>query len=118
LQFVFSVKFYMLGRKRQASSMQVAIVSQACDERTRRERERMNERMKNQEIADRICRDLQWQGRRFRIGDCVALLDGKVVAVADHLDGALQALRSADPAPTRGMVVEVAPPTVDVIRSM
>jgi len=78
----------------------------------------MNERIRNQEVADRICQELQWEGQRFRIGDCVALLDGKVVAVAEDLDRALQALRSADPAPARGMVVEVMPPTVDVIRSM
>ena len=78
----------------------------------------MNERSRNQEVADCICQELQWKGQRFRIGDCVALLDGKVVAVAEDLDRALQALRSADPAPARGMVVEVMPPTVDVIRSM
>jgi hypothetical protein len=76
----------------------------------------MNERLRNQEVADRICHDLQWDGQRFRLGDCVALLDGKVIAVTEDLDRALQALRSADPDTTRGMVVEVTPPTVDVIR--
>jgi hypothetical protein len=76
----------------------------------------MNERLRNQEIADRICHDLQWDGQRFRLGDCVALLDGKVIAVTEDLEGALQALRSADPDPARGMVIEVTPPTVDIIR--
>ena len=76
----------------------------------------MNERLRNQEVADRICRDLQWHGQRFRLGDCVALLDGKVIAVTDDLDRALEALRAVDPEPARGMVVEVTPPTVDVIR--
>ena len=76
----------------------------------------MNEVRKNQEIADRICRDLQWNGRQFTVGDCVALLDGAVVAVAKDLDGALEALRSVDPDPSRGMVLEVTPPITDVIR--
>lgn len=76
----------------------------------------MNERIRNQEIAERICQDLQWEGQHFRIGDCVALLDEKVIAVAEDLDRALQALRSADPDPARGMVVEVTPPTIDIIR--
>jgi hypothetical protein len=43
-------------------------------------------------------------------------LDGKVIAVTEDLEGALQALRSADPDPARGMVIEVTPPTVDIIR--
>jgi hypothetical protein len=76
----------------------------------------MNERRRNQEIANRICHDLQWDGHRFHLGDCVALLDGKVIAVTEDLDRALQALRSADPDVARGMVVEVTPPTVDIIR--
>lgn len=76
----------------------------------------MHERLRNQDVADRICHDLQWEGQRFRLGDCVALLDGKVIAVTEDLERALQALRSTDPDPARGMVVEVTPPTVDVIR--
>ena len=76
----------------------------------------MNERLRNQEIADRICRDLQWDGQSFCIGDCVALSNGKVIAVTKDLDNALKALRAADPDSSHGMVVEVTPPTVDVIR--
>jgi hypothetical protein len=76
----------------------------------------MHERLKNQKIAERICQDLRWEGQQVRIGDCVALLDGKVIAVTEDLEMALQALRIADPDPARGMVVEVTPPTVDVIR--
>jgi hypothetical protein len=56
----------------------------------------MNERLRNQEIADRICQDLQWDGQSFRIGDCVALLDEKVIAVTEDLDSALQAFRWVD----------------------
>lgn len=76
----------------------------------------MSERLRNQEIADRICQDLQWHGQRFCLGDCVALLDGEVIAVTKDLDDALKALRAADPDPSRGMVIEVTLPTVDVIR--
>ena len=76
----------------------------------------MNELEKNQEIADAICRDFQWEGRDFQLGECVALLDGKVVAVASDLDQALQTLRRNEPDPRRGMLVEVRKPVVDVIR--
>jgi hypothetical protein len=50
------------------------------------------------------------------VSETVALLDGKVIAVTEDLDSALEALRTVDPEPARGMVVEVTPPTVDVIR--
>ena len=76
----------------------------------------MNETQLNQEAADRICQGHSWNGRRLRRGECVALLDGKVIAVAEDLDGALKSLRATDPNPRRGMVFEVAPPIIDVIR--
>lgn len=76
----------------------------------------MNETQLNQEAADRICQGLSWNGRHLRYGECVALLDGKVIAVAEDLDGALKRLRATDPNPRRGMVFEVAPPFIDVIR--
>lgn len=76
----------------------------------------MNETQLNQEAADRICQGLQWNDRHLRYGECVALLDGEVIAVAEDLDGALKSLRATDPNPRRGMVFEVAPLFVDVIR--
>ena len=76
----------------------------------------MNELEKNQQIADAICRDFAWQGREFQPRECVALLDGEVVAVASDLDQALEALRKLEPDPRRGMLVEVRKPVVDVIR--
>jgi hypothetical protein len=76
----------------------------------------MNELEKNQQIADFICRDFEWEGRQFQLGECVALLDGEVVAVASDLDQALQELREIEPDPRRGMLVEVRKPVVDVIR--
>lgn len=76
----------------------------------------MSEYERNQEAAERICRELRWNGRGFKLGDFVALLDGNVVAVTDGARDALLALRSIDPDPSRGMIVEVAAPVVDVIR--
>jgi hypothetical protein len=76
----------------------------------------MNELQRNQKLADRIVQELRADGRTFHSGECVALLDGRVVGVADDLASALKALRSIDPDPARGMVFEVAPPVVDVIR--
>ena len=70
----------------------------------------------NQQVAEQICNSPGWNGKAFRSGECVALLDGKVVAVADDLDAALRALRVIEPNPRRGMVFEVGPPVTDVIR--
>jgi hypothetical protein len=70
----------------------------------------------NQQIAEQICNGLRWNGTEFHPGECVALLDGKVVAVAKDLGAALHALRVLDPDPRRGMVFEVGPPVTDVIR--
>ena len=76
----------------------------------------MTETERNQQVADRICTSLKWDGQWFNEGQCIALLNGKVVAVADDLDGALRALRILEPNVERGMVVEVTPLVVDVIR--
>lgn len=76
----------------------------------------MNELETNQRIADRICRDFEYDAQEFTHGDCVAILDGEVVAVETSLDKALTRLRSIDPDPTRGMLLVVKPLVVDVIR--
>ncbi len=70
----------------------------------------------NQEVAELICHGGFLNGQQFRTGECVALLDGKVIAVAKDLEGALGALRALDPNPLRGMVFEVGSPVTDVIR--
>jgi hypothetical protein len=70
----------------------------------------------NQQIAEQICTAGSLNGQQFPRGECVALLDGKVVAAAKDLDSALRALRALEPNPLRGMVFEVAPPMIDVIR--
>ena len=76
----------------------------------------MTERETNQQLAEQISRAGGWNGQPRRPGEWVALLDGRVVAVADDLDGALRALRRLDPDPARGMVAEVGSRAVDVIR--
>jgi hypothetical protein len=76
----------------------------------------MTEKDINQQVAEQIRNVGQWNGTEFRLGEWVALLDGKVVAVAKDLDAALQALRALDPNPRRGMIFEVGPPVIDVIR--
>ncbi len=76
----------------------------------------MGEYERNQEAAQRICRDLRWSGRDFKVGDYVALLDGNLIAVADDPKEALRALRSIDPSIARGMILDVAASAADVIR--
>ncbi len=76
----------------------------------------MNELELNQHVAEQICHAERLNGRHFRPGQCVALLDGKVVAIAPDLDSAVNGLRALDANPNRGMVFEVRPQIVDVIR--
>jgi hypothetical protein len=76
----------------------------------------MDETSKNQQIADQICREFQWNGRQFEAGECIALLDGEIVAVAASLDQALAKLRAIEPDRSRGMLFEVRQPVMDVIR--
>jgi hypothetical protein len=76
----------------------------------------MRENDLNQQLADSICQSGTLNGRQLQRGQCVALLDGRAVAVEKDLQSALHALRKLDPNPCRGMVFEVAPPVVDVIR--
>lgn len=76
----------------------------------------MTEHEQNLRTAERLCADFAWQGRFFRQGDCVALLDGKIIAVAANPDDAIAMLRIQAPSPNRGMVVELTPSAVDVIR--
>jgi dihydroxyacetone kinase-like predicted kinase len=75
-----------------------------------------NEQERNLRIAEAVCRDFEWHGQKFREGQYLALLDGKIVAVADNADDAIAALRSLDPDPKHGMVVPVETPAMDVIR--
>lgn len=70
----------------------------------------------NSSIAQQIRTTRQWQGRSFHVGEFVALLDGRVVAVGGSLDEALEELRRQEPDPNRGMICEVGEVVIDVIR--
>ncbi len=76
----------------------------------------MSEREINQKVAVEIRTTYRLNGQDFRLGDWVGLLDGKVVAVAKDIDAAFQTVRKLDPDPHRGMILQVGPPVVDVIR--
>jgi len=70
----------------------------------------------DQRIAERLCRDFAWNGRTYREGEYVAVLNGSIVAVSDCAPGAIKALRELDPDPRHGVVVEIGQAEVDVIR--
>jgi hypothetical protein len=76
----------------------------------------MSERDVNEKVAEEICNEFRLNGQEFQLGECVALLDGKVITVAKNLGTALRALRALDSNPHRGLIFEVGPPAVDVIR--
>jgi len=76
----------------------------------------MNEKARNLRVAEVVRRDHRWAGQEFNDGDYIALLNGNVIAVAKDPDEAISALRAAEPDPRRGMVIEVHPPKVDVVR--
>jgi hypothetical protein len=76
----------------------------------------MSETERNLRVADSVCREFEWEGRIFTEGEFVAILDGEIVAVTDNPDDAIAALRAIAPSSRRGMVMEVTPPSVDVIR--
>ena len=76
----------------------------------------MTEFEQNEQIAHYICQHGNWQGRSFAQGEYVGLLDGEIVTVGADLDQVVTEVRKHDPAPDRGMVFQVAPPTIDVIR--
>ena len=78
----------------------------------------MNEHDQNRRVAEKMCQEFAWDGQPLHEGDCVAILDGIVIAVARKPDEAIASLRKADPNPRRGMVIEISRPTPDVIRQI
>ena len=76
----------------------------------------MSEHDQNRRIAEQMCQDFTWNGQPLQEGDCVAILDGNVVAVAHRPDEAIATLRKLEPNPRRGMVIQVSHPTRDIIR--
>ena len=76
----------------------------------------MSEHDQNRRVAEKMCQEFAWDGQPLHEGDCVAILDGIVIAVARKPDEAIASLRKADPNPRRGMVIEISRPNPDVIR--
>jgi len=76
----------------------------------------MSEQEINQQLADTICSRFEWNGKQFKEGECLVLLNGEVVSITDSLSDALKALRAIEPNVAKGMVLEVAEPVIDVIR--
>jgi hypothetical protein len=76
----------------------------------------MSEHEINQKVAEEICSTFRLNGQEFHRGECVGLLDGKVIAVTKDLMSAVLAVHALDPDPKRGMAFEVAPLGVDYIR--
>jgi hypothetical protein len=75
----------------------------------------MSEKEINQKVAEEICASYRHNGQVFEVGECVALLDGKVVAVEKDLTAAFEALRALGVDANCGMLFEVGP-LVDYIR--
>lgn len=63
----------------------------------------------NVKVAEEICSTFRLNGQEFHLGECIGLLDGKVVAVEKDLAGAVQAVRALDSDVKRGMVFQVGP---------
>ena len=76
----------------------------------------MSDFQANQQAVDNIRKSGASNGKHFSAGDFVALLDGKVVAVANDLGNTLKQLRALEPNPQRGMIFEFGPEVVNVIR--
>ncbi|MBI1832881.1 MAG: hypothetical protein HYR84_15690 [Planctomycetes bacterium] len=76
----------------------------------------MSEREMNQKVAEEICNTNRLNGQEFHAGECVGLLDGKVVVVANDLKAAIDVVRALDSNPKRGMVFQVGPLVPDLIR--
>jgi hypothetical protein len=76
----------------------------------------MNEYDHNRRVAKQMCQDFTWNNQPLHDGDCVAILDGNVVAVASHPDEAIATLRKLEPNPRLGMVIQVSHPTHNIIR--
>jgi len=76
----------------------------------------MSDKERNLRVAESIYARFAWNDQTFQEGDCVALLDGQIIAVAKTPQEAIAALRAREPNPKRGMVIEVTHPTIDVVR--
>ena len=70
----------------------------------------------DREVARRIRQDLEFDGRRFKLGEFVAILDGRVVAVADTLEELSEKFEEIEPDPSRGLICVAEPQAPEYIR--
>ena len=61
----------------------------------------------DQEVAREICSQREFNGRRFQLGQFVAILGGRVVAVGATFDDVHSALLALEADPRRGVICEV-----------
>ena len=70
----------------------------------------------NQEVAKEICSRLEFDGQRFRHGQYVAILGGKIITVGDSFDEVQRTLAVKEPDPHKGLICQVEKTIPDVIR--
>lgn len=76
----------------------------------------MSKKELNLRVAETLWKEHRCNDQTVNDSDYVAILDGDIIAVADNPGDAISALRALDPDPRCGMVVDVRPPEMDVIR--
>ena len=70
----------------------------------------------DQAVARAICSQLEFAGQRFRRGQYVAVLQGKVLAVGETFEEVQRAMATHAPDPHRGLICLVDTPVTEVIR--
>ncbi|MBM3236273.1 hypothetical protein FJZ31_08240 [Candidatus Poribacteria bacterium] len=70
----------------------------------------------DQDVAKEICSRLEFDGQRFRCGQYVAILMGKIIAIGDDFDEVQRALVAQEPNPHKGLICQVEEPIPDIIR--
>ncbi|MFQ6044227.1 MAG: hypothetical protein ACE5PV_25515 [Candidatus Poribacteria bacterium] len=75
-----------------------------------------SERAIDQDAAKEICSRFEFDGQRFRQGQYVAILRGRIIAVGDSFDEVQCALSAQEPNPHKGLICQVEKPMLDVIR--
>ena len=73
-------------------------------------------KQQEQAVADEILRDRAYAGRRFDIGDYIAILGNEIVAVGRSYETVAAALAQREPRRDRGMICLVSDAGPDVIR--
>jgi hypothetical protein len=70
----------------------------------------------NESLAQQLCEQRVWNGRRIALGDFVAIADGRVLGIGTSFDQADSYLQDAGVAAGKGMICEVTELEADIIR--